>query len=283
MVTKAKNLWEFKENLGKNVKDLSDSLGTVKLKNDLFRVIIKNPEYQELRKVFLDEKISKREKEKLFQEVYAKAKELNPALIEDDFRKIINGEIESQETSKKSLEFEKETFYISSEGREEVTKESVKNYPILKKFLDKGIKVKANATWDVIEYMEDKIIDGEVRCKKWEQIFITYDAFIREVCKVKNCSQEIAEKKYLMTIDELEEKMKDKPSNSEEYKKFFNEEINGHLAGYWHPDNQRFDNIGVRSSVWLVGGNIAYFAQHKWHWNRNYRNYGFSGRLLKSA
>ncbi|MEI7478610.1 MAG: hypothetical protein WCJ81_09375 [bacterium] len=44
------------------------------------------------------------------------------------------------------MEFEKDTFKISSEGWEEVRKESAKKNPLFKKFLDKGIKVKANAT-----------------------------------------------------------------------------------------------------------------------------------------
>lgn len=50
--------------------------------------------------------------------------------------------------------------------------------------------------------------------------------------KVKNCSKEEVEKKYLMTVDEFKEKMKDKPSGSEEYKKFFNKEIASHLSGW---------------------------------------------------
>jgi len=50
--------------------------------------------------------------------------------------------------------------------------------------------------------------------------------------KAKNCSQQEVEQKYLMTIDELQEKMKDKPSHSEEYKKFFINEVKDYLAGY---------------------------------------------------
>ena len=188
---------------------------------------------------------------------------------------------ETKEIFTKSLEFEKETFRISSEWWEEVTKETAKKNSALKKFLDKWIRVKANITWDVVEYMEDKI-NGNLKCKKWEQIFITYDAFISEVKKAKNCTQEEAEKKYLMTIDELQEKMKDKPSGSEAYKKFFNEEVNGSLAGYWDPTNKPFSYIGVRSHVWLVGGNTAYFSQHIWNWNYHNRYFGFSGRLLKN-
>jgi len=56
-------------------------------------------------------------------------------------------------------------------------------------------------------------------------LFITYDAFIREVMKAKNCTQEEVESKYLMTVDEFKSKMEDKPNNSEEYKKFFNQEV----------------------------------------------------------
>jgi hypothetical protein len=43
--------------------------------------------------------------------------------------------------------------------------------------------------------------------------------------KAKSCTREEAERKYLMTTDELEKKMRDKPNYSEEYKKFFDQEI----------------------------------------------------------
>ena len=75
-------------------------------------------------------------------------------------------EKESKETLTKSLEFEDHTFRIDNTGWEEVTTESAKNNPNLQKFLDKEIKVKANTVCDVVEYMEDKIIAGEVKCKK---------------------------------------------------------------------------------------------------------------------
>ena len=126
----------------------------------------------------------------------------------------------------------------------------------------------------MVEYL-----DGDA---KWEQIFITYEAFIREVKKVKHCTQEEAEKKYLMTEDELKEKMKDKPYNSDKYKKFFNDEIKSHLAGSWTPNNEKFYNIRERSSVWLVGGLRVYFDQYGWASNNNDKSFGFSGRLLKN-
>jgi len=84
-----------------------------------------------------------------------------------------------------------------------------------------------------------------------------------------------------MTRDELKEKMKDKPSGSEEYKKFFNEEVNGHLAGFWNSYNEGFSNVGERSNFWLAGGNNASFNQYRW--NCNYcRHFGWGGRLLKN-
>ncbi len=172
---------------------------------------------------------------------------------------------ESKETLTKSLEFEEDTFKIDSKGWKE---EKRKIYGEWK------IKVKVNATWDVVEYLE--------WLAKWEQIFITYDAFIREVMKAKNCSKEEVEQKYLMTDDELEEKMKDKPSNSEEYKKFFTNEVKDHLAGFWGPRHEKFLAVGDRFNVWLAGGHSAVFMQNKWGLGSNNRFYGFSGRLLKN-
>lgn len=185
---------------------------------------------------------------------------------------------ESKEKLEKSLEFENDTFKINSKWWEEVTDKD-KGDPILGKFVWKKPKVKANATGDVVEYLE-----GDA---KWEQIFITYGAFIREVCKAKKCSKEDAEKKYLMTIDELKEKMKDKPNGSEEYKKFFNEEVNAHLAGYWSPNNETFYDVERRLSIWLVGGANASFDQVRWEQadgNRYFGGmvFGFSGYLLKN-
>ena len=172
---------------------------------------------------------------------------------------------ESKETLTKSLEFEKDTFKIDSKGWKEEKRD----------VYGKGkMKVKVNATGDVVEYLE-----GDA---KWEQIFITYDAFIREVCKAKNCSREEAEKKYLMTRDELKEKMKDKPDGSEEYKKFFNDEVKGHLAGYWDPNDKEFYDIGERSNVWLAGGISADFDPDTWYRYSLIRSYGVSGRLLKN-
>ena len=218
-------------------------------------------EYQEL---YTQKKLD----DATFQKGLEEFRKLNPEIDEKSLKDLIMGKTEKKEdkeTLTKSLEFEGDTFKIDSKGR----KEEKRNV------YGKGeMKVKVNATGDVIEYLE-----GDA---KGEQIFITYDAFIREVMKAKNCSKEEVEKKYLMTIDELKEKMKDKPDGSEEYKKFFNKEVKGHLAGYWYPYNETFSHFGVRSDLWLVGGDNADFDQLTWGHNSLSRTYGFSGRLLKN-
>ena len=207
----------------------------------------------------------------------------NPEAIEKQAKEI-QKQKEAKEIKEKSLEFEDHTFRISSEGFKEVTAESAKNNPNLQKFLDKEIKVKANTAWDVVEYLEDTMDeDGKITCRKWEQLFVGYDQFIKYVAADKHCTKEEVEKKYLMTRDELEEKMKDKPDESEKYEEFLNKEIKGHLAGYWDPDDKFFSNwIGWRSYIWLVGGHNIFFYQYGWYWGNNDSSFGCSGRLLKN-
>lgn len=206
-------------------------------------------------------------------------------IVEDDSAK----KSEAKEIVSELLEFENDTFKIDSDLWEEVTEESAQKNPNLKKFIEKGIKVKANATWDVLEYMED-FVNGDLKCKKWEQIFI-FDyrseletkRFFGYIAKARWCPIEEVEKRYFLTIEEFKENMKDKPSSSEEYKSFFNEEINGHLSGCWRDGfAQDFKNVGKSSSVWLVGGYRAVFGENSWGWDNNNGGYGFSVRLLKN-
>ncbi len=221
------------------------------------------------------ENLNEQERKKLFDALNKKMwtnKEVELETMSEEHRETVEKKSEkkeSKETLTKSLEFEKDTFKIDSKGWKEEEWEVYNQQPI---------KVKVNATWDVVEYLEWPA--------KWEQIFITYDAFIREVMKAKNCSQQEVEQKYLMTIDELQEKMKDKPSHSEEYKKFFINEVKDYLAGYWYPYNKKLLAIWRDSRVWLAGGNFANFDQNAWYAASADRTliygYGFSGRLLKN-
>jgi hypothetical protein len=169
--------------------------------------------WNELENVPGSEKVKKTYKKELFKEIVA----------DEDYQKLPRTKtekkevkIESKEKLEKSLEFEEDTFKIDSRWWKLVTKND-KYDDVFGKFYSPKLRVKVNNTWDVVEY-----IDWPA---KWEQLFIWYNAFIREVCKVKNCTQEEAEKKYLMTLDEFKQKMVDKPDDSEEYKKFFNEEV----------------------------------------------------------
>ena len=85
-----------------------------------------------------------------------------------------------------------------------------------------------------------------------------------------------------MTETELQEKMKDKPVGSKNYKNFYKKELKNNLAGYWNLCENCFDCIGERSNIWLVGGKNTYFSYHEWELRPYLRNYGFSGRLLKN-
>lgn len=189
--------------------------------------------------------------------------EMTPAM-EEAVKKYEEKQRETTEKKEKSLEFEDHTFKIDSTG----WKEEERNMDPREK-----IKVKINPTGDVVEYLEWPA--------KGEQLFIGYDTFIRELCKAKNCSQEEAEKKYLMTEDEFKEKMKDKPSDSEEYKKFFDKEVEWRLAGYWSSHHKEFYNF-LKSVIWLAGGHGVSFHKTTWSSNSVYAKFGFSGRLLKN-
>ena len=190
------------------------------------------------------------------------------------------GAKEWKETMTKSLEFAEDTFRIESKDWEEVTDKDTNN-EFLAKFVWKWVRVKANDSWNVVECLEDCII-GDQKCNKGEQLFIDYDIFIDYVAKDKGCSIQEAEARYMMTIKELKEKMKDKPSGSEAYKKFQAEEINGHNAGCWNPLVKKFYGVGERSYIWLVGGVSAGFNQNDRYCYTDYREFGFSGRLLKN-
>lgn len=187
---------------------------------------------------------------------------------------------ESKEVAKKSLEFEENTFKIDSTGWTVATELNSKQNPILHSFINPRRIVKVNWTGDVLEFLDWPA--------KWEQLFISYDAFIREVMKAKNCTQEEIETKYLMTTDEFQEKMANKPDNSEEYTSFFNKEISPVLPWYKNPANGRFNGVGECQIIRLSHGWVGSFLG-----TRAYASYprelesiedlgGFSGRLLKN-
>lgn len=183
---------------------------------------------------------------------------------------------EDKEVKEKSLEFEEGTFKIDSKWWKETT---VGAHNWLGSSVYQ-IKVKINPTGDVMEYLEWPA--------QWEQLFITYDAFIREVCKAKGCSKEYAEEKYLLTVDEFRKKMSDKKEpGSNAYMDFYHNEIENTAAGYWD-GNYNVCEVDTKynpSYFWLAGGDRARL------WNYTYsvmtddrftNGFGFSGRLLKN-
>lgn len=122
----------------------------------------------------------------------------------------------------------------------------VKKFTWYIKWKENKITCKVSPEWDIREYIS--WVPQELI---WEQLF-TYDAICR-----------LGLEKRLPIYDDI--KQLDNVS----------------LAGYWSPNGKEFNDIGERSDVWLADGNIANFNQIKWHRNKNYRNCGFSGRLLK--
>ena len=90
MTDKTKTLGEYKKNLETKLKDLPGSDALKKeYKGKLLREIVADPEYQDIKAEYLNEKRSEASKEKIFQEAFAHAKKVNPSLTEEDFRIVL--------------------------------------------------------------------------------------------------------------------------------------------------------------------------------------------------
>ena len=122
----------------------------------------------------------------------------------------------------------------------------VKEFSWYVKWKETKIKCKVSPEWDIREYCS--WVPTEFI---WEQLF-TYNALCRLWLKDR-----------LPTYDDI---------------KWLDGSV---LAGYWNPNNKLFNDVGEYSNVWLAGGYYATFSQIEWDQYHNYRNYGFSGRLLK--
>ncbi len=172
-------------------------------------------------------------------------------------------------------EFEKNTFRIDSAWWKEETRHIQWQWPV---------SLKVNPQWDVLEF-----VDGPA---KWEQLFITYNGFIREACAQKGVSKEVLEQKYLPTPEKLTKMAGGQGPGKEQYKTFYEAAtINKHLAGYRMPDIPRFHETGKSFFVRLAQGNSVQFDISGWYRfdNRpsrfNYKDlnagHGLSGLLLK--
>ena len=88
-MTKASNINGFKENLGNSIKKIPWSEEVKQsYKRSLFREIVVHPDYQQLKKEYLDDKKTEKAREKLFYEVFSQEKESNPSLTEEEFREL---------------------------------------------------------------------------------------------------------------------------------------------------------------------------------------------------
>jgi len=117
---------------------------------------------------------------------------------------------------------------------------------------------------------------------KWEQLFVTYDAFVEYACAYKGCSKKILEEKYLPTEEKLTLLAGKQKENSEQYKKFYTTAIQkNQYAGYFIPRGEKLGRVGECAIMWLAGGNDAEFSKEWWKMTRGGKNYGFSGRLFK--
>lgn len=148
-MAKEKNLWEFKKNLWEELQGAEKLPWSEKIKKQyksaLFREIVTDHEYQQLRKEYLNEKRYEKSKEKLFQEAFSHAQKLNPSLTEEDFRVLFMWKSEKKETKespRKALEKERKTAAIAELDR-------------LGMKTDENVE-KINA----IQFLDDKILIG---------------------------------------------------------------------------------------------------------------------------
>jgi hypothetical protein len=260
-MTKAQNLNEFKEVVGETVKQLESSLWTDKFKNDLFRSLIKTPEYQELRKTFLDEKISEWEKEASFQEAYISMKKINSELDEEEFRKIIMWKSEN-------FEQKEEIEWLPKLAENNFRVEDTSNW---KEITDpNGIKVKENPEWDVWEYLK--------WAKKWEQLFTKASA-IRETKAAgkklpasSKVFEDIIKQKYKWDYQAflLWEGYKDKDGNK-----------TSKFCGWRDPYYKRFYDIAEVFNVWCEDGSNFDGDNFGWSHSSDNDNYGFSVRCVQ--
>ncbi len=149
-MAKAKNLWEFKKNLWEQLQGTDKIPWSEKIKKQyksaLFREIVADPEYQQLKNEYLNEKRSEKAKEKLFKEAFSHAQKLNSSLTEESFRDLLMWKTESKteksESPRKALEKERKTAAIVE--------------------LDRlGMKTDENVEMiNAIQFLDDKILIG---------------------------------------------------------------------------------------------------------------------------
>lgn len=180
---------------------------------------------------------------------------------------------ESKETEK-IPEFEEHTLHVESSWPE---RQLIEINPYEKGGEKIKVKAKVNQEGDVevIEYIDWPEIG--------EQIFITYESFVKYACAYKWCSQEILEQRYLPTEEKLKMLAGNPGKESEHYQNFHNTHIKWKkLPGYYIPRGTKIGRKGSYLMVWLAGGKKdATFKEEMRESEWDSRSYGFSGWLFK--
>ena len=94
--------------------------------------------------------------------------------------------------------------------------------------------------------------------KTWEQYFMTYDAFVREIAKVKWCTKQEAEDKYIPSGDQFRDL--EKIDKTEDYSKFHKLYVYPNRAAPFHDmkANGRFD-------IWIKDCRIQTIEGEGWY------------------
>lgn len=135
------------------------------------------------------------------------------------------------------------------------------------------MRVKIDKKWEVMEYLDDPF--------KGEQIFITYDVFVKHACAQKKCTRKELEEKYLPTEEKLTLVLWPQKTKSEEYTAAYNKITNdAQRTGYFIPRGEKLGKVGKSAIFWIAGGNDIEMGPEGWKLTKGGKNYGFSGRLF---
>ena len=254
MVNKAKNIWEFIE----DIKDKLSTAGKVpwsitfikSYKIALFKAMIMDAEYKKLKKEYKELSKQERKKEKAFYEAFFLAKKTNPELKEEEFRTSFTWEKKSNETLDKLPELEDRNFRVEDTSNR------------IGAIDQNGIKIKVNPEGDVQEYLEGDYV--------WQQFFDENSA-ARETekanKKLPGSSQfykDIIEKKYWW-----------------DYQSFVKwEQIL--FPGWYGKNSDRFVFIDENISLRCADGSLFSCTKKEWVPLGNNRISGFSVRCIKN-
>lgn len=246
----------------------------VKTTRSALKEVVKDPDYQEIRRKYLNEKRSESAKEKLFQEAFAHFKKLKPETREEDFRAMIDGKSEKKESKEKmnTPELESENHKIDqgkskkeklAEGWKEEERPAYINgsetkIKVLKKELAPGAFV-----W---EYQDD--VPNHLR---GEQLF-NRKAVLSLWLEKQLPTWENMQTMRWETVEE----------NQNFLKNNFQKDGKNLFPGGWDPDVEGFDGMGEWTGCWLADGdNVKLNEDSMGHDNSNHE-FGIALRLLKN-